>query len=55
MDIGYLLSSNPNNMYFYREFSWKQTFVIGKPINDYFVFFKYFLTGQPIKFANLRL
>ena len=26
IDIRYLLSSNPKNIYFYREFPWKQTF-----------------------------
>ena len=29
MNIRYLLSPNSKNTYFYREFLWKQTFLIG--------------------------
>ena len=53
-DIGYLLSSNLKNTYFHRRYLWEQTFLIGKPITDRFLFFNYFLTCQPIKYTDLH-
>ena len=55
MDIRYLFPSNPKNMYFYRELLWEQAFPIGQPITDRFVYFNFFLTGQPIKCTDLHL
>ena len=46
MDIGYILSSNPKNMYFHRGFLWEQTFPICSPTIDYFVSFNERSTNQ---------
>ena len=55
MDIGYVHSSNPKNIYFYRRLCWGQTFHTGLRITDHFVFvYYYFLTSQQIKCADLR-
>ena len=55
MDIGYVLSSNPKNIYFYRRHSWGQTFHTGLLITDHLVFLYYLLTSHQIKCADLRL
>ena len=45
-DIESLLLFNPKNVYIYRGFLWEQTFLIGWPITDPFVFFYYFLLAS---------
>ena len=52
MDIGSLLSTNQKDIYSYRRFPKEQTFLIVKPITDYFVIFYSFYQisiGHPIK------
>ena len=52
---GYRISSllNLETCIFHRGFFWVQTFSIGLPTPDHFVFFYYFLTGQPIKSKSI--
>ena len=47
------LSSNLKNIYFCRGFLREETFPNGLPITDLFVYFYFFLTGQPLKCADL--